>query len=161
MASENEVKKASILVVDDEKDHAQVMCEALSRQGHKCDVTYSLSEAKSKLDRRRYDVVVTDLVMDGRRDGLEVLALSKKQQPAPPVILVSAHGDIPTAVKAMNEGAYSFIEKPLDLEHFRAQVSRAAERSALQRQNQVLQEQVEGQAPFEGMIGQSAAMQRV
>jgi DNA-binding NtrC family response regulator len=153
--------KANVLVVDDEEDHAQVMCEALSRQGHKCDVTYNLAEARAKLERRRYDVVVTDLMMDGRKDGLEVLNLSKRQTPPPPVILVTAHGDIPTAVTAMNEGAHSFIEKPLDLEHFRAQVSRAAERSALQRQNQVLQEQVEGQAPFEGMIGQSAAMQRV
>ena len=153
--------KATVLVVDDEEEHAQVMCEALQRQGHKCDVTYNLADARAKLERRRYDVVVTDLMMDGRRDGLEVLGLSKRQTPAPPVILVTAHGDIPTAVRAMNEGAHSFIEKPLDLEHFRAQVSRAAERSALQRQNQVLQEQVEGQAPFEGMIGQSAAMQRV
>jgi two-component system response regulator HydG len=153
--------KANVLVVDDEEEHAQVMCEALSRQGHKCDVTYNLPEARAKLERRRYDVVVTDLMMDGRKDGLEVLNLSKRQNPPPPVILVTAHGDIPTAVKAMNEGAHSFIEKPLDLEYFRAQVNRAAERSALQRQNQMLQEQVEGQAPFEGMIGQSAAMQRV
>ena len=153
--------KAHVLVVDDEEEHAQVMCEALSRQGHKCDVTYNLPEAAAKLERRRYDVVVTDLMMDGRKDGLEVLNLSKRQTPPPPVILVTAHGDIPTAVKAMNEGAHSFIEKPLDLEYFRAQVNRAAERSALERQNQALREQVEGQAPFEGMIGQSAAMQRV
>src|SRR5688572_21977813 len=157
----NDTLKSTILVVDDEEDHAQVMCEALTRQGHKCDVTYSLAEASAKLERRRYDVVVTDLMMDGRKDGLEVLNLSKRQTPAPPVILVTAHGDIPTAVRAMNEGAHSFIEKPLDLEHFRAQVSRAAERSALQRQNQVLQEQVDLTAGFEGMIGQSAAMQRV
>src|ERR671916_929609 len=153
--------KATVLVVDDEEDHAQVMCEALTRQGHKCDVTYNLAEARSKLDRRRYDVVVTDLVMDGRRDGLDVLTAAKAKTPAPPVILVTAHGDIPTAVQAMNEGAHSFIEKPLDLEYFRAQVNRAAERSALQRQNQVLQEQVDLTAGFEGMIGQSAAMQRV
>jgi DNA-binding NtrC family response regulator len=159
--ADTDIVKSNVLVVEDERDHAQVMCEALTRQGHKCDVTYSLSEAKSKLDRRRYDVVVTDLVMDGRRDGLEVLALSKKQQPPPPVILVSAHGDIPTAVKAMNEGAYSFIEKPLDLEHFRAQVSRAAEKSALRRQNEVLQAQVIETAGFEGIIGTSQGMQKV
>src|SRR3712207_2899514 len=61
----------------------------------------------------------------------------------------------------MNEGAHSFIEKPLDLEYFRAQVNRAAERAALQRQNQVLQEQVDLTSGFEGMIGQSQAMQRV
>jgi two-component system response regulator HydG len=157
----NDTPKANVLVVDDEEDHAQVMCEALTRQGHKCDVTYNLPEARSKLDKRRYDVVVTDLMMDGRKDGLEVLAVAKRQTPAPPVILVTAHGDIPTAVKAMNEGAHSFIEKPLDLEYFRAQVNRAAELSALQRQNQVLQEQVDLTGGFEGMIGQSQAMQRV
>src|SRR3954466_794456 len=154
--------KADVLVVDDEEDHAQVMCEALSRQGHKCDVTYNLAQAASKLERRRYDVVVTDLMMDGRKDGLEILNLAKRRNPAPPVILVTAHGDIPTAVKAMNEGAHSFIEKPLDLEYFRAQVSRAAERAALQKQNQALQEQVvDLSGGFEGMIGQSQAMQRV
>src|SRR5918995_270246 len=148
----NDQPKATILVVDDEEDHAQVMCEALARQGHKCDVTYNLSEARAKLGGRAYDGIVTDLIMGGRRDGLEVRALSKLQTPAPPVILVTAHGDIPTAVKAMNDGAHSFIEKPLDLEYFRAQVNRAAERSALQRQNQVLQEQVDLTSGFEGMI---------
>ena len=53
----------------------------------------------------------------------------------------------------MNEGAYSFIEKPLDLEHFRLQVNRAAERSALLKQNQILQEQIGDHAGFEGIIG--------
>src|SRR6476661_5904476 len=154
---------ATILVVDDERDHAQVMCEALTRLGHKCDVTYSLPEARSRLERRRYDVVVTDLVMEGRRDGLEVLDLSKRQHPPPPVILVTAHGDIPTAVQAMNEGAYSFIEKPLDLEYFRAQVNRAAERSALQNQNRALHEQLQIVDPsgFEGVIGTSPSMRKV
>jgi len=163
MATENSVNKATILVIDDEEDHAQVMCEALTRQGHKCDVTYSLAEALGKLDRRPYDVVVTDLVMDGRRDGLEVLKKTKQLEPQPPVILVTAHGDIKTAVQAMNEGAHSFIEKPLDLEHFRAQVSRAAERSALQRQNQVLHEQLQvvGASGFEGIIGTSPSMRKV
>ncbi|MGA2443511.1 MAG: sigma-54 dependent transcriptional regulator, partial [Tepidisphaeraceae bacterium] len=72
-----------------------------------------------------------------------------------------AHGDIPIAVQAMNEGAYGFIEKPLDLNHFRAQVNRAAERAALQKQNQVLREELLEQSGFEGIIGKSGAMQRV
>jgi two-component system response regulator HydG len=159
--AENDIKKASVLVVDDEREHAQVMCEALVRQGHRCDVTYSLAEARSKLERKPYDVVVTDLVMEGKRDGLEVLRLTKQRDPAPPVILVTAHGDVPTAVSAMNEGAYSFIEKPLDLEHFRLQVNRAAERSALLQQNQILQEQLGDHAGFEGIIGNSGGMQKV
>jgi two-component system response regulator HydG len=125
--SDPDTPKSTVLVVDDEEEHAQVMCEALTRLGHKCDVTYNLGEARARLARKRYDVIVTDLVMDGRRDGLDLLEQSKSLTPPPPLILVTAHGDVPTAVRAMNDGAYSFIEKPLDLEYFRAQVNRAAE----------------------------------
>jgi two-component system response regulator HydG len=124
-------------------------------------VTYNLAEAEAKLKQKHYDVVVTDLVMDGKRDGLEVLHKSKGQTPAPQVILVSAHGDIPIAVQAMNEGAFGFIEKPLDLNHFRAQVNRAAEVAALQKQNEQLREQLIEHTGFEGIIGKSGAMQRV
>jgi DNA-binding NtrC family response regulator len=158
---DTDIKKSQVLVVDDEREHAQVMCEALTRQGHKCDVTYSLPEALARLDRKPIDVVVTDLVMEGRRDGLEVLKRTRQLDPPPPVILVTAHGDIPTAVQAMNEGAYSFIEKPLDLEYFRAQVNRAADRSAILKQNQALQQQIIDQGGFEGIIGSSPSMQKV
>jgi two-component system response regulator HydG len=118
--SETEIPKAVVLVVDDEQDHAQVMCEALQRQGHRCDVTYNLAEAEAKLKNKSYDVIVTDLMMEGKKEGLEVLAKAKALTPPPQVILVSAHGDIPIAVQAMNQGAFGFIEKPLDLNHFRA-----------------------------------------
>jgi two-component system response regulator PilR (NtrC family) len=153
--------KALILIVDDEKEHAQVMCEALARLGHRCDVAYALSEARELLARKPYDVVVTDLVMEGRRDGLELLETARGRIPPPPVVLVTAHGDIPTAVEAMNRGANSFIEKPLDLEHFRAQVTRAVERASLQKHNQALQEQILEGSGFEGVIGKSGGMQHV
>ena len=160
--SESDPIKANILVVDDEREHAQVMCEALARQGHQCDVTYNLPEAQAKLQKKKFDVIVTDMVMDGRRDGLEVLQLSKRVDPPPPVILVTAHSDIPTCKQALNEGAYDYIEKPLDLDHFREQVNRAAEKAALQKQNQAMQEQLlSGEGNFEGIIGKSAAMQNV
>jgi DNA-binding NtrC family response regulator len=159
--SENEIPKATVLVVDDEQDHAQVMCEALDRQGHRCDVTYNLAEAEARLKQKSYDVIVTDLVMDGKRDGLEVLRKAKSLVPPPQVILVSAHGDIPIAVQAMNEGAFGFIEKPLDLNHFRAQVNRAAEVASLHKQNQVLRDELTEQSGFEGIVGKSAGMQRV
>src|SRR5918997_5730629 len=159
--AESEIKKSNILVVDDERDHAQVMCEALTRLGHKCDVTYGLAEARAKLDRKNYDVIVTDLMMEGRKEGLDVLEAAKQKNPMPPVVLVTAHADIPTCKQALAEGAYDFIEKPLDLDYFRAQVNRAAERAALQRQNEVLQAQVMETAGFEGIIGKSAPMQRV
>ncbi len=154
------VNKTNILVVDDEQEHAQVMCEALQRLGHRCDVSYNLAEAKSRLGQRGYGVVVTDLMMDGRCDGMEVLRAAKQVDPPPPVLLVTAHADIPTCKQALTEGAYDYIEKPLDLEYFRMQVNRAAEKSALQKQNQVLQERIADHAGFEGIIGTNAAMRR-
>jgi len=151
--AENEFPKSNLLIVDDEQDHAQVMCEALQRLGHRCDVTYSLNEARARMERKNYDVIVTDLRMDHPTDGLEVLDLSKHaQEPPPPVILVTAFADIPTCKEALNKGAYDYITKPLDLEYFRAQVNRAAEKAALQKQNQVLREQVDLSAGFEGIV---------
>lgn len=149
---------AHILIVDDETEHAQVMCEALQRVGHTCDVVYSLDEAKQKLGKDGYDVIVTDLLMDGRKDGLEVLRAAKQLTPAPPVVLVTAVNDVPTSKQALQEGAYDYITKPLDLEDFRAQVNRAAEKSSLQRQNQILSEQIIDRGGFEGIIGRSAGM---
>src|SRR5215212_3377199 len=159
--AEQEIKKSTLLIVDDERDHAQVMCEALQRLGHKCDVVYSAAEARQKLDRKNYDVVVTDLVMEGQKSGLEVLHRAQQNEPPPPVILVTAHADIPTCKQALSEGAYDYIEKPLDLDYFRAQVNRAAEKAALQQHNQVLAEQLSTSAGFEGIIGKSGPMQQV
>src|SRR5688500_5573751 len=98
--------KADILVVDDEREHAQVMCEALSRLGHKCDLAYTLADARSRMEKKGYDVVVTDLMTDGRTDGLEVLRESKGMETPPPVLLVTAHADVPTCKQALKEGAY-------------------------------------------------------
>jgi DNA-binding NtrC family response regulator len=158
--AENHVNKTNILVVDDEQAHAQVMCEALQRVGHRCDVAYNFAEAKSRMGQRGYGVVVTDLMMDGRCDGMEVLRAAKQMDSPPPVLLVTAHADIPTCKQALTEGAYDYIEKPLDLEYFRTQVNRAAEKSALQKQNQVLQERLADHAGFEGIIGTSQAMRK-
>jgi len=159
---DSEVTKSNILIVDDEEDHAQVMCEALQRLGHRCDVTFNLGEASARMARKTYDVIVTDLMMEGRAEGLEVLDLSQRvQEPNPPVILVTAHGDIQTCKDALHKGAYDYITKPLDLDYFRAQVNRAAEKAALQKHNQVLREQIDLDAGFEGIIGRSAAMRQV
>jgi DNA-binding NtrC family response regulator len=159
---ETQFPKSNVLIADDEQDHAQVMCEALQRLGHRCDVTYSLAEARARMEKKAYDVIVTDLRMDSPEDGLKVLELSKElQEPPPPVILVTAFADIPTCKEALNKGAYDYITKPLDLEYFRAQVNRAAEKAALQKQNQVLREQVDLSAGFEGIVGRSQQMPQV
>src|ERR1700709_516509 len=95
--SENSTQKSQILVIDDEQEHAQVMCEALTRLGHKCDGPFHRAEASSRMNRKTYDVIVTDLMMDGRKDGLEVLRRTRTVHPPPPVLLVTAINDVPTS----------------------------------------------------------------
>jgi two-component system response regulator HydG len=137
------------------------MCEALQRLGHRCELAYNLAEAEQRLGKKSFDVIVTDLMMEGRQEGLDVLKTALKLPANPPVILVTAHADVPTCKAALSQGAYDYIEKPLDLDYFRAQVNRAAEKSALQKQNQVLQDQIIEQQGFEGIIGTSTSMKAV
>ena len=138
----------------------RVMCDALERLGHRCDVAYNLAEAEDHVQRKPYDVIVTDLMMEGRQQGLDVLRLANRLDPPPPVLLVTAHADIPTCKQALNDGAYDYIEKPLDLEYFRTQVNRAAEKAALQKQNQVLQDRLADRTGYEAIIGTSQAIRR-
>lgn len=137
------------------------MCEALERLDARCFIAHNLPEAQKQLDKRKVDVIVTDLRMDGERDGMQLIRQARHLTPPPPVILVTAVNDVPTSRAALSEGAYDYITKPLDLDEFRAQVSRAAEKSQLQRENQVLAEQVMETGAFEGIIGKSEAMRRV
>lgn len=167
---------AQVLIVEDEVEHADVMADALRRPGHVCTVVHSVSEATEELRLGAFDVIVTDLRMpasagvevagvgkvaaDGADAGLRVLEAARRLQPSAETVLVTAHGDVPTARAAFKSGAYDFIQKPLDLEVFRNLVNRAAETVLLRHQNSSLREQVE-QAGFEGMVAQSEPMRRL
>ncbi|MFO0829923.1 MAG: sigma-54 dependent transcriptional regulator [Phycisphaerales bacterium] len=153
--------RAQVLIVDDERDHADVMADALRKPGHVCTIVNSLAQASDELRHGAFDVIVTDLVMEHETAGLEVLRLAKELQPDAETIMVTAHGDVPTAKAALQGGAYDFIEKPLDLVVFRNLVHRAAETVRLRAQNQSLRGQLEAAYGFEGIIGDSPAMRRV
>jgi DNA-binding NtrC family response regulator len=167
---------AQVLIVEDEPDHADAMAEALRKPGHVCTVVGSVAEADEELRHGAFDVIVTDLRMpssggvevpgvgkvapDGADAGLRVLEAARRLQPGAETILVTAHGDVPTARAAFKAGAYDFIEKPLDLEVFRNLVNRAAETVLLRHQNDALREKIEN-AGFEGIIAASEPMRRV
>lgn len=161
MAEQAEQLSAQILIVDDEKPHAEVMAEALQRLGHVCTIVNDLNAAVDELRHGLFDVIVTDLVMDSEDDGLKVLAAVKEMQPNAEAIMVTAHGDIPTAKAALQGGAYDFIEKPLDLEVFRNLINRAAQTVLLRHQNIELRKQVDDKFGLDGIIGGSNAMQRI
>ena len=153
--------RAQVLLIDDEVEHAQTMADTLRKPGHICTVVHSLKQAEPELRNGNFDVIVTDLVMDSPTAGLEVLKLAKAHQPEAETILVTAHGDVPTAKAALQGGAYDFIEKPLDVVVFRNLVQRAAETVLLRHQNASLRGQVDAAYGFEGIIGESAAMRQV
>jgi len=163
---------AQVLIVEDEPEHADVMAEALKKPGHVCTVVTDVAAALQELNFGTFDVVITDLRMptsggangvasDGCDAGLRVLEAARKLQPHAEVVMVTAHGDVPTARAAFKLGAFDFIQKPLDLEVFRSLVNRAAE-TVLSRNESFAQPLdtpvVEG---FEGIIAGSEPMRRV
>jgi two-component system response regulator HydG len=153
-----ETPTAQILVVDDEPEHAEVMAEALRRLGHVCTIVHDLPSARDELAHGQFDLVVTDLVMDAEQDGLEVLDAARRHQPGAETVLVTAHGDVPTAKRAIKGGAYDFIEKPLDLDVFRTLCDHALQAVFLRDQNTNLRQQLDEQYGFEGIIGNAPAM---
>ena len=153
--------RAQVLIVDDEVEHAEVMADALRKPGHVCTIVNGLEAAGEELLHGSFDVVVTDLVMESETSGLDVLKLAQEHQPDAETILVTAHGDVPTAKAALKGGAYDFIEKPLDLVVFRNLVDRAAETVLLRHRTQALEGQLDAAYGFEGIIGDSAGIRKV
>jgi DNA-binding NtrC family response regulator len=153
--------RAQVLIIDDEVDHAEVMAEALRKPGHVCTIVNSLVQAEEEIRHGNFDVIVTDLVMDHDTAGLTVLELANQHQPDVETIMVTAHGDVPTAKAALQHGAYDFIEKPLDLEVFRNRVNGAAEKVLLKHYAAQMEQQRDAAFGFEGIIGKSAALRQV
>ena len=152
---------AQVLVVDDEIEHAEVMAEVLRKPGHVCTIVNDVATAVDELKHGTFDVVVTDLVMESETSGLEVLDAVKAHQDHALTIMVTAHGDVATTKTALQNGAYDFIEKPLDLDLLRTTVHRAAEAVMLRSENTRLKGQLDAAYGFEGIIGESAAIRQV
>lgn len=173
--SETKDLRAQVLIVEDEAEHAEVMAEALRKPGHVCTIVGGVVQALEELKHGAFDVVVTDLRMpasggmdgvaaDGADAGMRVLDAVRRLQPSAETIMVTAHGDVPTARAAFKLGAYDFIEKPLDLVVFRDLVNRAAETVLLRHEargsGEKLDELVQHEG-FEGIIAGSEPMRRI
>lgn len=146
-----------VLVVDNDIVHARTMGEGLGRLGHDVTVVGSGGEGARRIEQEVFDVVVTDLMMNDI-GGLEILARAKRAGPETEVIVVTGHGTIPSAVLAMQQGAFTYLQKPLDLGHLRAAVEKASEGIRLKRQNLELNRRLDEKFGFEGVIGSSGQM---
>ena len=149
-----------VLIVDNEAPHAQAVSESLERVGYDCTVATSGPQGVKLIDEDAFDVVITDLVMN-EVDGLQILAITKEKLPDAEVILVTGHGTIPSAVTAMQQGAFNYLLKPLDLSQLRAVTDKAAASLRLRRQNAELNRRLDEKFGFEGVIGNSLQMHDV
>jgi two-component system response regulator HydG len=147
----------NVLVVDNDLAHARTMAEVLERLGFRCVVAGGGREGAEQITTEVFDVVVTDLMMNDI-GGLEILAAAKKVSAETQVIVVTGHGTIPSAVAAMQQGAYSYLQKPLDLAQLRSAVEKAAEGVLLKRENLELNRRLDEKFGFEGVIGSSPQM---
>ena len=128
---------ARIAVLDDEHRMAEVLAMVLRRDGHEVETFNEASLCLAALETARFDLLMTDLKMP-EMDGVEVLRRAKALLPDLPVILVTAHATVKTAISAMREGAFDYVQKPFANEACRALVSRALEVTRLSRENRRL-----------------------
>lgn len=150
----------SILVVDDDKSMRQSLVDLLEAAGWQCTAVSRAAGAVERLPELLPDVILSDVRMPGM-SGLDLLA-SLDRASAPPLVLISAHGDIPMAVQAMQDGAYSFLEKPYEPRRLLTILTHAAEQHRMRQSNTRLKERLLSLSGLDRvLLGQTAQVIRL
>src|SRR6187401_1445224 len=147
----------SILVVDDEPGVRSSISGVLRDEGFDVDTADTGEACLEKANGASYDVIVLDIWLPGL-DGLTTLQRLRERQIDSQVVIISGHGNIESAVRAIKMGAYDFIEKPLSLEKTVLVVRNALRQRDLEVENKVLRAKVDSQQPNTTMVGESPAM---
>jgi len=148
---------ADILIIDDEKAIRKTLSEILSFEGYEIDEASDGEEGLRKFRERNYDVVLCDIKMP-KIDGIEFLQKAGESNPDIPVIMISGHGNIDTAVEAVKTGAYDYISKPPDLNRLLITIRNAMDKSNLVSEAKVLKKKVNR---VQEMIGHSAPINKI
>ncbi len=147
---------ADILIVDDEKDIRDLVAGILEDEGHQARTAADSESALETIRERRPNLIFLDIWIQGSKlDGLELLDEIKKDHPDLPIVMISGHGNIETAVSAIQGGAYDYIEKPFKVDRLVMVAERALEISSLKKQVRELQER---STDMPELIGESHAM---
>ncbi|MBN1798188.1 MAG: sigma-54-dependent Fis family transcriptional regulator [Spirochaetales bacterium] len=152
--------KFNILVADDEKNIREGLGKALELEGYKTFLAADGDQALLLVENEEIDLVIADLKMPGL-SGEELLKKVVSSYPTVPVIILTGHGTIESAVKAMRDGAYDFLTKPLNLERLSLLVKRALSNRELFLQHRALQEELDRRSKFPQIIGKSTRMQKI
>ena len=148
---------SNILIIDDEKAIRKTLGEILSYEGYKMDEAGDGEEALKKFREKAYDVVLCDIKMP-KMDGIEFLERAREANPDVPIIMISGHGTIETAVEAVKKGAYDYISKPPDLNRLLITIRNAMDKTSLVTETKVLKRKV---ARVQEMIGESAPIKKI
>ena len=148
---------SNILIIDDEKAIRKTLSEILSYEGYKIEEASDGEEGLKKFRERLFDVVLCDIKMP-KLDGLEFLDKAREANPDVPVIMISGHGTIETAVEAVKKGAYDYISKPPDLNRLLITIRNAKDKTNLVAETKVLKRKV---SKVEEMIGESGPIQKI
>ena len=152
--------KFTLLIIDDEKNIREGLAANFELEDYNVKTAATGEEGLKIIEKGDIDLVITDLRMPGI-SGEQVLAKVTAETPGIPVIILTGHGSIDSAVDAMRHGAYDFLTKPLNLDQLGMIVKRALESREMSLQHQQLKQTLEGNESLKGMIGKSAAMQKV
>lgn len=152
-------KKHKILIVDDERSIRHTLREILEFEDFEVDEAENGMEGLAKAKDGAFDLLIMDIKMP-QMDGLQALERLQELQPDLPIIMISGHGTIETAVEAVKKGAFDYISKPPDLNRLLITVRNALDRSSLISETKVLKKKVAGRKSSQ-MIGQSAPMQQI
>jgi len=148
-----------ILIVDDEDDIRMLISGVLEDEGYETREAASAEAALEEIATRRPNLIILDIWLEGSRlDGMELLHILRREHPGVPVVMISGHGSIETAVQAIKVGAYDYIEKPFKTDRLILIVSRAIEAFRLRRENRELRLRA---GPETELIGESASMSQL
>lgn len=148
---------AKILIIDDEKSIRNTLKDILTYENHSVDLAADGKEGLQLISDNTYDIIFCDIKMP-QMDGIEVLENIMKISPEIPVVMISGHGSIDTAVEAIKKGAFDFISKPLDLNRIIITLKNALDKSNLIMEAKTLKKKVNKKYT---MIGESPAIQKV
>jgi DNA-binding NtrC family response regulator len=149
-----------ILVADDHDSLRRGIARALTEAGHEVDEAPNGNVAIEKLHEGHFDVVLSDLKMGGS-DGLDVLRTAKTLHPSTGVILMTAFGSVQTAVEAMKNGAFDYVQKPFEIEEMEVKIEKAIEHRRLKHEIEYLRHTQQDIYDFDRIVGASGALQQV
>jgi DNA-binding NtrC family response regulator len=147
----------SILIIDDERSIRNVLKEILNNEGYKTDEAADGEEGFKKFTTQTYSLVICDIKMP-KMDGLEFLQKATEMNPDIPIIMISGHGNIETAVEAVKKGAFDYIAKPPDLNRLLITIRNALDKTVLVKETKTLKRRVN---KVQEMIGNSEAIQKI